>query len=453
MGNKCIKLEIQYCNKYKHMSEGALLKELFDIRYLTKKACNVAITYYYSNDMQNMLQKNVGIPKEGDQLIYGKSFGAWVENRMNEEMVGVVSGNVAATRRFVEQRYKGDKKKGLFKGEVSLSNFKASNPIILHNNNYKITHEPKGFYINIGLFNKNKQEELNVKRFDFRVIKPSGNEKAVLERLMSNTYKQGTAQIKILERDKNKKLILIISYGFKDNKTAIQPGHRIMGIDLGIVNTVAISIYDCITGEYVRQRYADQLVSGRELIHYRQKTFTNHRSIKIASKWASDNNSGRGYKARNSRADKNATSYNNFRETYNHKISKYIIDMAIKNGVSIIQMEDLTKITDVAKNKFLKNWSYYDLQNKINYKADLLGIEVIKINPSYTSQRCNNCGNIASENRDCEKNQAKFLCSTCGHKDNADINASKNIALLDIEQLISEQLKLNMETIKADLPT
>ena len=46
------------------------------------------------------------------------------------------------------------------------------------------------------------------------------------------------------------------------------------------------------------------------------------------------------------------------------------------------------------------------------------------INPAYTSQTCNKCGNIDKENR---KTQAAFLCTACGHRENADVNAALNI--------------------------
>ena len=43
---------------------------------------------------------------------------------------------------------------------------------------------------------------------------------------------------------------------------------------------------------------------------------------------------------------------------------------------------------------------------------------------AYTSQRCNKCGHIEKGNR---KEQDKFECLACGHRDNADINAALNI--------------------------
>lgn len=50
---------------------------------------------------------------------------------------------------------------------------------------------------------------------------------------------------------------------------------------------------------------------------------------------------------------------------------------------------------------------------------------VLRINPAYTSQCCSHCKHVAKENR---KSQAVFLCHACGHRDNADTNAAKNLA-------------------------
>lgn len=50
---------------------------------------------------------------------------------------------------------------------------------------------------------------------------------------------------------------------------------------------------------------------------------------------------------------------------------------------------------------------------------------VVKVNPVLTSQTCNACKHIAPENRE---SQAVFACVACGHQDNADVNAARNIA-------------------------
>ena len=46
------------------------------------------------------------------------------------------------------------------------------------------------------------------------------------------------------------------------------------------------------------------------------------------------------------------------------------------------------------------------------------------VDPAYTSQACNKCGNVDKNNR---KTQSVFICTACGHRDNADVNAALNI--------------------------
>ena len=61
------------------------------------------------------------------------------------------------------------------------------------------------------------------------------------------------------------------------------------------------------------------------------------------------------------------------------------------------------------------------------FKGLLVGsvfIALSTVQASYTSKMCPICGCIADENR---PNQETFECVECGHKDNADHNASVNI--------------------------
>ncbi|MDK0853171.1 transposase [Clostridium perfringens] len=438
MATKCIKLAGEYV-KENSLEKDKFFKELRDIQYKTWLACNRAITYFYSNDMQNLIQKDVGIPKEDDKTIFGKSFVAWVENRMNEIMEGISSANVAQTRQFVNNRYSQDKKNGLLKGSVSLSQFKRDLPIIIHNKAYNVIETSKGLGVEISFFNKEKQKELNVKRFKLLFPKLDNSSKQILIRLMDKTYKQGSIQVTYNSR--KKKWMFAISYTFENKLEKVLDDNLVMGIDLGITKVATMSIYDIEKHEYKKMYFKEQTIDGTELIHYRQRIEARRKSLSIASKWASDNATGHGYKRRMKKANNIGDKYNRFKDTYNHKVSRYIVDLAYKYGVKTIQMEDLSGFSEHQSESLLKNWSYYDLQNKIKYKAEEKGINIIFINPQYTSKRCSKCGNIYEENRDCKNNQSKFECVICGHKENADINASKNIAIPYIDEIIKEYLK------------
>ncbi|MGF9905946.1 RNA-guided endonuclease InsQ/TnpB family protein [Brevibacillus porteri] len=102
----------------------------------------------------------------------------------------------------------------------------------------------------------------------------------------------------------------------------------------------------------------------------------------------------------------------------NHKISRQIVQTAIQEGVSIIKLERLENIRKMARTsrknaKNLHSWTFYQLQQFISYKANLVGIKVVEVNPAYTSQSCPACG---------EKNKARdrkyeCLCGFNAHRD------------------------------------
>lgn len=49
---------------------------------------------------------------------------------------------------------------------------------------------------------------------------------------------------------------------------------------------------------------------------------------------------------------------------------------------------------------------------------------VVLVNPKYTSQTCFECGEVDKRSR---VSQSSFVCTSCGHISNADVNAAKNI--------------------------
>ncbi len=110
-----------------------------------------------------------------------------------------------------------------------------------------------------------------------------------------------------------------------------------------------------------------------------------------------------------------------------HKASRAIVSFAQEHNAGI-KLEDLKGIRDRAKvthsfKHSLHSWSYYQLMQLISYKAKLLGIPVIYVNPAYTSKDCSRCNKLGS------RNGKSFKCHECGHVDHADVNAAFNIAL------------------------
>jgi len=119
-----------------------------------------------------------------------------------------------------------------------------------------------------------------------------------------------------------------------------------------------------------------------------------------------------------------------FAKDVNHCISKQLIATA-KNSCKALALEDLTGINQRAimvrheQRRERMSWAFYQLRVFVAYKALAAGIPVVYVDPRNTSRECARCGFTDKRNR---RDQAHFLCLSCGHEANADVNAAKNIA-------------------------
>jgi IS605 OrfB family transposase len=117
-----------------------------------------------------------------------------------------------------------------------------------------------------------------------------------------------------------------------------------------------------------------------------------------------------------------------FQKDMNHCITKDIISKIPVN--STIILEDLSYIRKTSKrrrktrtSREFHSWAFYQFQLFLEYKAQEKNIEIIYIDPRYTSQQCSTCGFISRSNRA----GSNFVCKNCSYTLNADLNASRNI--------------------------
>lgn len=114
----------------------------------------------------------------------------------------------------------------------------------------------------------------------------------------------------------------------------------------------------------------------------------------------------------------------------NHQLSKTLVETYGKQTLFVL--EDLTGVTfDTVHSRRKEHrfehhsWSFYDLEQKLRYKAHLNESEVVLVDAHYTSQRCPKCGSIDKSNR--HKDIHQYACSNCGYLSNDDRVGAMNI--------------------------
>ena len=401
-------------------------KLLWKLQDQTREIKNksIQLCWEYSNFSSDYYKKNHEYPKEKEILNYTLLSG-FVNDKFKTGN-DLYSGNCSTTVKTVCAEFKNSRTEFL-KGTKSIISYKTNQPLDLHNKCIRLDYNDNSFYVFLKLLNRPAFKIMNYKNSEikFKIIVKDNSTKSILERCLDNIYSIGAS--KLIYNRKKKQWFLNLVYSFETSKVKELDPDKILGVDLGVSLPICASVY----GDFDRFT-----VHGGEIEEFRIRVEARKKSMLKQGKNCGDGRIGHGITARNKPVYAIEDKIARFRDTANHKYSRALIDYAEKKGCGSIQMEKLEGITADA-NRFLKNWTYYDLQTKIEYKAKEKGIKVVYIEPRYTSQRCSKCGYI---NRDNRLNQASFQCLECGFKANADFNASQNIAIRNIDKIIQTQL-------------
>jgi putative transposase len=173
----------------------------------------------------------------------------------------------------------------------------------------------------------------------------------------------------------------------------------ILGIDRGIKN-IAV----CSNNKFFNSKHLKNVKGKYRYLRRKLKTKGTRSAIRLLKRL-----SGR---------------ENRFVKDCNHCISKQIV--AFPFDTLVLEQLDIHAKKGNGKkfNTLLSNWSWYQLETFLTYKAKLAGKKVEYVDARYTSQKCSVCTYVSRSNR---KTQAHFCCKKCGNQLNADLNASRNI--------------------------
>jgi putative transposase len=188
-----------------------------------------------------------------------------------------------------------------------------------------------------------------------------------------------------------------------------KPAQDFLGVDLGLTNIATTS-----DGE---------ILSGKAVLEIR------HRHRRLRQKLQK-----KGTKSAKRKLKKLSGKEKRFATWVNHTLSKRIVRTAAGTDRGI-SLEDLKGIrsrvpAQKANRTVLHSWAFSQFRVFVEYKAKLVGVPVVFVNPAYTSQTCSVCGHCEKRNR----TQSLFACLSCGQRAHADVNAAENIRRAAVNQ-------------------
>lgn len=125
------------------------------------------------------------------------------------------------------------------------------------------------------------------------------------------------------------------------------------------------------------------------------------------------------------------------RQKHTHEEIKSLIGKALKqidwSNIKVLAIENLKHVKHNRKGTFpevfnrrLSHWLYGLIRKRLQEDCEEHGVRLVVKSPAYTSQTCAVCGWCERANRQGDR----FICRSCGHTDQADHNASVNLARL-----------------------
>ena len=220
---------------------------------------------------------------------------------------------------------------------------------------------------------------------------------------------------------KHGKFFLHISVSYEVEECNLSDICNVVGIDRGI--NFVVATYD--------SKHKSGFVSGRAI---KQKR-AHHSKLRKELQKRQTPSARRRLKAIGQRE-------NRWMQDVNHCISKALVESNPKHTLFVL--EDLTGIRNVTervktKDRYVSvSWSFFDLEQKLIYKAKQNQSTVIKVDPRYTSQCCPVCGHIEKSNRN--KKIHLFTCKNCGYKSNDDRIGAMNLYHMGISYLKEAQV-------------
>lgn len=254
--------------------------------------------------------------------------------------------NVALTKTFNTDR------KAYWKGEKSLRNFKKDMPIPFSGKQIKFLPEENARDFKVNIFKIPFRTYLGKDRSDKRLL---------IQQAMLGQIKVCASAIKLVKG----KIFLLLALEIPKKKYELKE-HIIAEASLSVEYPITVNVKK---GSYQ--------IGSKEEFFYRRIAIqaARHR----AQQATHFNKGGKGRKKKFKALEHFKDKERNYVNSRLHLYSRKLIDLCVKYQAGTLLLVNQKEKQEIAKQDdfLLRNWGYYGLIEKIKYKADMAGINVI----------------------------------------------------------------------------
>lgn len=233
--------------------------------------------------------------------------------------------------------------------------------------------------------------------------------------------------------------------------------NRAIGIDMGIVNFVTFNTGEKVEAPKPLQRNFKKLRRLQKALKRMDRMC--FRSNKVTGRRQRGSHR---YHRQQRRINRLHAFISDIRKDFQEKLSTRIIRENQTIVIEDLAIASMLRAPKPKKDLYAQRWlpngraskralsraisdaSWGKFRLMLEHKAERYGRTIIAVNPAYTSQTCSHCGCVSKENR---KSQSEFKCLECGHHENADVNAAKNILAAGLAESLNGRGALHKTTV------
>ena len=369
------KIEVFICEEDKDLRR-AYYEKLYANRDAAVKIANMAVSHLFALD--NTMPYLTEEAKETIEYIGCKGQKATKQNApyvaASEAFKGkgIYMDMVCCVLQTVQKMYQDDRKQGMW--NRSLRSYKSTMPMPFKASRFEKLRFAE-YVCGDGETREGCFFTLMGIPFQMRFGRDRSGNRLIVERVVSGEYKMCTSSLQV----DGKKVFLLLCVDMPKKEVKLDE-KKAMYAYLGVMNPIICTCDVRAAKEYDSGYKWFEIGTAEEFNHRRRQIQEAVRRCQVNNRYSSG---GHGRADKCKAIDHWHEKEKHYVDTRLHTYSRMLVDLAVKHGCGRLVLMRQAEREDAAKegNKqgdpfVLRNWSYYGLKEKVQYKCKMVGIKM-----------------------------------------------------------------------------